>query len=251
MEPSLVTSTWASLLSGVRLARVRAWRAWDLAADGARLIVVGARKGLTYGPVLAGRAALRVAQWLRGIWHLTVATFPLPSESKWHGLVEMVALLLQTILRRTDTGADASGDALKRSLEELGRQWATRRIQWIRTAPPIVPEVRSTLVLAFKTLDMPTTFTVRGPVLKTVTTGCPFLQEALTQGTAPRVCQILCSENHSFFRGIVTGLPFHVTYQSPAMMGNGDPVCVKVFELVRPSKGEGSLSVPVERALAE
>ncbi|GEM_PF-6562123 len=251
MEPSLVTSTWASLLSWVRLARLRAWKAWDLAAGGVRLVVVGARKGLTYGPALAGRAALRMAQWLRGVWHLTVATFPLPSESKWHGLVEMVALLLQTILKRTGTNPDASGDSLNRSLEELGSQWATRRIQWIRTAPPIVAEVRSTLVLAFKTLDMPTDFTVRGPVLKTVTTRCPFLEEALAQGTAAQVCQVLCSEKHSFFRGIVTGLPFHVSYQAPAMMGDGAPACVKVFELVRPPKGEGSPSVPVEHAEVE
>ena len=232
----LSTGFMAPLLQPVLLGAKQSWgqmTAWG------RLVPDHAKRGLAHGSLWAGRGTRSLVQGLRGLWHLTLALFPIPSESKWHGLVEVMALLLQTLVKGRE---DLAADSLDRTMEEMGHRWTARRLEWQRTMPPLSAEVRSTLTLAFKTLDMPTTFAVSGTVLKTVTTRCPFLEEARNEGTAQQVCQAVCSEGHSLFRGIASGFPFHVSYQAPAMMGYDAPACVKVFHLVRvPQRGASPL----------
>lgn len=205
------------------------------------------RPAIGFTKRLAYSAAKYASAWAKRALYKTLAVFPIPSESKWRGTVELSALLLQTVVKmQQDNSSGESPIASGHHLEWLGEHWMWRRAEFLGFQGPYAPAINSTLITVFKTLDMPTKIKVRGSLITMVTTRCPFLEKAKVNGTAEATCEAVCAEKHSLFRGVANGLPFHVKYHAPYMMGYRDQACVKLLKIVN-APAEGSTADSRER----
>ncbi len=192
-----------------------------------------ARPAVDYIKKLSGQATALVLALTKRILYKVLAVFPIPSESKWRGSVELSSLLMQTVIKvQENSPYQESAGNNGQHIEWLGEHWMWRRAEWLGSQGPYAPAINTTLVSVFKTLDMPTKVNIRGSLITTVTTRCPFLEKARVNGTAEATCETVCAEKHSLFRGVVKGLPFHAHYYAPYMMGYGDQACVKLFKII-------------------
>ena len=167
---------------------------------------------------------------LIGAWYRLVARFPLPAADRWEGLNDLMAHILQTGLE--EEPSETAGTALDTSLEKACAQWMWGRSGWLTSSAAPTSAVADLFVGAFKTLNMATRVQVDGATIKATTFFCPFIEHTRRgEATAQRLCQRICSTNHSLFRGFVQGLPFPVRYEAPLKRGWGDDCCAKVFRL--------------------
>ena len=192
------------------------------------------RPALAFVRTLTDKVVGFASSWTNKVMYKILAVFPIPSESKWRGSVELSSLLLQTVIKLDENNAySESASNNGQHLEWLGEHWMWRRAEWLGFQGPYAPAINTTLVTMFKTLDMPTKVSISGQLITTVTTRCPFLEKARVTGKAEATCEAVCAEKHSLFMGVVKGLPFHVRYYAPYMMGYRDHACVKVFKLIK------------------
>ena len=189
------------------------------------------------------------------LWYAFLLRFPLPAGDKWHvslKLLQSQIVGFSQVAKKKE--GDSEGEALvARSLHQAGRAWAEAQLP-LSTSPLCRPgEVADTLMVALKTLDMPSQVRTNHSNVRITTFRCPFLEEARRTGAPGAiVCERTCGEIKSLFKGLSEGFPSFVQYRAPKMMGIGADVCVKEFNLVG-TGGNQSMPRPkvqVQKAVA-
>lgn len=171
---------------------------------------------------------------LSRVWYAFLLTFPLPAGDKWHVSLK----LLQSEINGFSQAArkmegEALGEALvARSLHQAGRAWVEGQLP-LSTSPLCHPgEVADTLMVALKTLDLPSRVQTGHSNVRVTTFRCPFLEEARRTGEPGAVvCERTCGEIKSLFKGFSEGFPSFIQYHAPKMMGTGTDVCTKEFNM--------------------
>lgn len=171
--------------------------------------------------LLAARRWLELLGWM-----------PVPSESKWRGSSEFLALLCTAMLEFDEAKVSHNQNAFSQAVERTGRLWMGKRSKWLPGTSALTPGLIDLFILAFKTLDMPTVVRSNGPNIRAFTFQCPFLRQAKDDTTARLGCDVLCGQHPSLFHGMIKGVPLRIAYLAPSMMGYGDPYCVKEFEIL-------------------
>lgn len=165
------------------------------------------------------------------LWYRALKNLPATSESKWLGTTELLALVSLAALEPDDYSQYKHLSNMERTMNQVGRQWMSRRAEWLKASP--APEAAATvlLTLALKTLDMPTVLRRQGHTLHAATFRCPFVEQTSRAATARKLCQMMCSSNLSLFHGFAQGFPIPMQYRTSSKIGWGDAVCVKEFQI--------------------
>lgn len=174
----------------------------------------------------------KIKATIAAIWYKLLARFPLPAQNKWEGVTDLLAQIPLASLEEEE-GREAIEEALDGSLEKAGARWMWRRSEWLAGSAVPNSAASDLLVVAFKTLDMATRIKTNGNSIKATTYHCPFIERTRRgESVAKRICQGMCSEHHSLFKGLTHGLPIAMSYEAPRKMGWGDDHCIKEFRLL-------------------
>jgi len=159
-----------------------------------------------------------------------LAFLPLPAQDKWNGSLQLFRLhahlLFQLALERY--GRQDAHMLVSESLYEAGKALAQKRSLQPSPAISAVQLISDTYGIALKTLNLPSVTTVEQGKVRVATFFCPFLEDARKSMEDPwDVCQRICGEHRSLFKGLSDGFPFRVHYSAPMMMGRGSKFCIK------------------------
>lgn len=165
------------------------------------------------------------------LWYRALKKLPVPSETKWSGLTELLALVSSAGLELDGRGRARRLSAMQRIMDQVGKQWMSKRAGWVGDSAAPIPAVAELLTLAFKTLNIPTAVQAQPGSIRATTFRCPFVENADCSSSARKICHMVCSDTLSLFHGFGQGLPIPLGYYAPRKMGWGDPVCVKDFQL--------------------
>ncbi len=166
-------------------------------------------------------------------WYRTIVRFPMSSQDKWQGLNDLLVQLVHAGIQRDGMLPDGQDSSLPKALETAASRWMWRRSDWLANSAAQTSALDDLLTVTFKTLNMTTLLELNGTTLKATTFYCPFIENTRRgEPVARRICERMCSERHSLFKGLTQGLPLTVKYLSPRKMGWGDEHCVKVFRLL-------------------
>jgi predicted ArsR family transcriptional regulator len=167
-------------------------------------------------------------------WYRAVVQFPMAGQDKWQGLNELLVQVVQAELQQRDGDATMPAEnGANRPLELAAARWMWRRSEWLAGSAAPAEALDDLLTATFKTLNMASRLHVSGSTLRVTTFHCPFIEHTRRgEPFARRICEQMCSERHSMFRGLVQGMPLAVAYFAPQKMGCGDEACVKVFRLL-------------------
>ena len=174
-------------------------------------------------------------QWIKSVlaflWFRAIGQMPVPSESKWRGLNQLLALVCESSLHVDGDLAAPYEPTVDHAMFYAGTKWMRTRAEWLQDSIAPTPAMTDLLLLAFKTLDMTTRVRREDDTIIATTFRCPLVEQATTMKTARRICQVTCSDGRSLFHGMVKGIPLAVAYRAPRKMGWGHPVCIKHFQL--------------------
>jgi hypothetical protein len=180
-------------------------------------------------------------------WYRAVVQFPMAGQDKWQGLNELLVQVVQAELQMgvQGTGYRVQGEGntpnpvpctpypANGPLELAAARWMWRRSEWLAGSAAPAEALDDLLTSTFKTLNMASRLHVNGSTLRATTFHCPFIEHTRRgEPFARHICEQMCSERHSMFRGLVQGMPLAVAYFAPQKMGCGDEACVKVFRLL-------------------
>lgn len=176
--------------------------------------------------------ALQLRGGFARLWYRLLGLVPIPSESKWRGMEELLTLVSQATLEDESCEAGLQQNTLEKAMEQAGSNWMWKRSEWLVGSNAPASAVNDLVVNTFKTLDMPTSVHSDGSTIRAVTFRCPFVEKAKNSRMARKTCQVMCSQHRSLFHGFVQGLPVPVRYLAPSKMGWGDSQCVKEFHIL-------------------
>ncbi len=198
---------------------------------------LSAARGLRSARSLIGRPLRPVFGALGRVFHLLTLRMPVPSETKWHKMVDCNAIMAKSIFveLRATVGEDFANYMLAAILRSTAETWvraetASREEHF--KDPGNMPEVVGQV---FKSMDITSKIEAQddGRVLRITNLSCPYLEWGKRNGVhGERVCDAVCGGKTSFFKGVSYGMPYHVQYQPGKMMGYGDPECSKTFRSV-------------------
>jgi hypothetical protein len=183
----------------------------------------GVLRGALHPGQGAARALYRVVRWL-----------PLPAQDKWTGALQLLRLQVLVLgqQRRGGDGAQGPGPLAGETLHQTGRKWLERRLLSVPGSMSKAELVGDTYATAATTLNLPSQVRVAAERVRVTTYFCPFLDDARRRGGDPAaVCQWVCGERRSLFKGMSEGFPFSLVYRAPQMMGQGAEACVKELEV--------------------
>jgi len=189
---------------------------------------------------------------LSHVWYAFLLRFPLPADDKWQLSLRLLRLQIDGFsqVARKKHG-DSRGEAIvAHGLHQLGQMWMERQLP-LSTSPLFhSSQMADTLMIVLKTLDLPSQVHVDHDDNVMVTTfRCPFLEEARRTGESePIVCERTCGEIKSLFKGFSEGFPLFIQYKAPKMMGIGEKVCTKEFNINILKAGRQGQHTPVGRA---
>ena len=156
---------------------------------------------------------------------------PIPSENKWRGINELLAFICETSLQPADSPRAPFEPTVDQAMYYAGEKWMRTRAEWLQRSIAPTHALSDLLLLAFKTLNMPTQVRREEDTIVAITFRCPLVEQAVTKKTARRICQVTCSDGRSLFHGMVKGIPLAMDYSAPRKMGWGNPVCIKHFQM--------------------
>ena len=171
---------------------------------------------------------------LNRVWYAFLLRFPLPAGDKWHvslRLLQSEIVGFSQVAKKKE--GISEGEALvARSLHQAGRAWAEGQHP-VSNSPLCRPgDMADTLMVVLKTLELPSRVQTDHSKVRVTTFRCPFLEEARRTGEPGAiVCERTCGEKKSLFKGVSEGFPLFVQYRATRMMGAGDDVCSKEFNM--------------------
>lgn len=173
---------------------------------------------------------------------------PLPAQDKWAGTLQLLRLQIRATahLATERQGPVAAEGLLTEALHQAGEKWVARSLLSPEPQAPGTDVLADTCLVVLKTLGLPSQVAVSADQVVVTTFFCPFLDDAKRAGEdRPSVCERICGEHRSLFKGISEGLPFYVRYQAPLMMGLGAKACVKELHIRgEPALEEAQVSSP-------
>ncbi|MBI2867781.1 MAG: hypothetical protein HYX97_05550 [Chloroflexi bacterium] len=161
-----------------------------------------------------------------------LVAFPVPAEMKWHQNLQFQSMFLQSCLEEMDAGwgRQAADEMMTRSLYLAGKRWMRTSGPFKTNVEPNVGALAEVLNMSFRSLDIVSKVVVEGKTVTITNSSCPLLRWAHEHNMeAERVCQSMCGNARSFFKGVSYSYPTYVTYRATHMMGKGHPVCKKSF----------------------
>lgn len=179
---------------------------------------------------------VRLRAWTKHLLYRLLDWLPLPAQDKWSRSLQLLRLQLRLFPQAANErlGSTESERMTKKALEETGRQLVTSRFNWSSPPAPDMELVRDTYTVLVKTLNLPSHINIAQEKVTITTFHCPFLEDARTMNEkAANVCERVCGQRRSLFKGTVEGFPFFMSYQAPLMMGHGDNICVKEIQLLK------------------
>lgn len=177
------------------------------------------------------QAVVRRAQRAR---RKVLVAFPVPAEMKWQETLQLQNSLLQSGLEEMEEalGRQTAQDLMDRMLYVSGKRWICASGPFKTNVEPNVGALAEVLTLAFKSLDIRSNVSVSANGVTVTNTACLFVRWAQTHHMEPeRMCQMLCGNQASFFKGVSYSYPIYVSYRATHMMGKGHPACKKTFQV--------------------
>jgi predicted ArsR family transcriptional regulator len=151
---------------------------------------------------------------------------------KWRESLKMQAIFLHSMLEELEhqTGAAGSQDVANRTMFVSGKRWVRANSPLVRQVHPDVNALGEVLTIALKSMNIRSRVQVTDTSVTVLNMACPLLEWAKEHQIEPnRICQAVCGEHASFFKGVSYSYPVYVSYRASHMMGRGHPMCKKVF----------------------
>ncbi|MBM3944416.1 MAG: hypothetical protein FJ317_02870 [SAR202 cluster bacterium] len=167
---------------------------------------------------------------LAAFFYRAMGWLPMPAQDKWTGSLQLFRLHVRLVSQLSvgDPFGSPFDDPAAISLHETGRKWVEKRFLWFNSGRYDTSAAKDTVSVALKTLNLPSIVETSGDGMTVTTVLCPFLDDAKRANESLSVvCERVCGDRMSFFKGISEGFPFAVSYSAPHRMGTGSETCQK------------------------